>query len=148
MDKSFIRTVLRVVLSSTFALGALSSQAATTTWNVPKGDRYYVDHNEQCVTYVRRFVQGMPAPLNTKEQKRMIKNTSTPKKGRVAIIMIGSVWHLGFIVAADTSGAQQSITYVEANNPLGRTTPRYVKVTCSKVSKCEAEAKIYGYWKP
>jgi hypothetical protein len=148
MDKNFSFAVTRIVLGAALTLGALTSQAATSTWNVPKGDRYYVDHNEQCVTYVRRFVQGMPAPLNTKEQKRKIKNTSTPKQGRVAIIMIGTVGHLGYIVAADTSGAQQSITYVEANNPLGRATPRYVKVTCSKISKCEAEAKIYGYWKP
>lgn len=128
---------------------SLCVEAAVTTTAIKSGDKYYVSKNEECTTYARRFQSKLPYGLYTAADKKRIINTYTPKAGYVAIMSIGSVWHVGYLVGVDNGGGSRSIRLVEHNIPLGTAHPRYREATCgSKISDCEKALSIVGYFKP
>jgi surface antigen len=101
-----------------------------------------------CVAYARsRVAFNFPSNLYTWKQKQAIRNTTTCKKGYVAIINNGrSDGHLAVVEDCDSSGSSQSITITETNWKTGYLTKRTSKT--SKISKSESELGIYGYRKP
>lgn len=148
MWKSGWKLVLQVGACA-LAMMALTAEAAVTTTSIKPGDKYYVGKNEECVIYARRFQPKLPTGLVTAAAKQKIINSYTPKAGRVAIMSIGPVWHVAYVVTVDDSGSSRSINVAEHNIPLGTKTPRYRKATCgSKISDCEKALSIVGYFKP
>lgn len=121
-------------------LTATTAEAAITTDVLGKDSR-------ECVAYARSRVPSLPYNLWTYADKKKIKNSSSCKKGSVAIINTGdSVGHVAVVEDCDSSGSSQSITVTETNWKRGNKTQRTSKT--SKVSKSESELNIYGYFKP
>ena len=142
-------------------VGALTlsvSQAALTNPPMKTGDKYYVQGNEQCVAYVRRFVKFRSGVnLASFSDKKNIVNSSTAKAGRAAIITVlekgtkkpNEYGHIALVTDVDDSGSSRSITIAEHNWPMGAKTSQYRKATCgSNLSDCEKQLSIFGYYKP
>jgi hypothetical protein len=129
-----------IILCLWSMLTATVAEAAITT------DVLGTDSRE-CVAYARSRVPSLPYNLWTWEDKKRIKNSSSCKKGSVAIIDVGNtIGHLAVVEDCDSSGSSQSITIMETNWKPGYLTKRTSKN--SKISQSQSELKIYGYFKP
>ena len=138
-----------IVLAALVAVSGSSAASNPDRDRIKPGEPYYVGHNMECVPYVRLSLPSLPGGLYSLNDKKKIINSSTPKKGRAAIVDIGQHGHIIYITGVDDSGSSRSISYVEHNNPLGTSTPWRGKVTCGKrMSDCEKRLKIVGYYKP
>lgn len=143
------RKAFRISAILVAVLASAASNAAVTTKTITAGDKYFVNGNEECVLHTRRFVKSLPFGLYTLAQKKKIINSSTVGVGRAAIMDLGAVGHTGVVTALDNSGSSRSITIAEHNVPLGAKAPRYRTATCgSKITDCEKQLGILGYYKP
>lgn len=134
MLKKTITLCLGTLLTVTVA------EAAITTDILGKDSR-------ECVAYARARVPSLPYGLTTWQAKKAIKNSSSCKKGSVAIIDVGnSIGHVAVVEHCDSSGSSQSITIKETNWKRGYLTQRTSKT--KKISKSQAELNIYGYYRP
>lgn len=132
-------------LSAIALLGAsLPALAEVPPEPIKPGDKYYrPEYACNCVDYARAFVPSLPRNLWTTEDKKRIKNTSSPKKGRVAIHNFN---HVSVVVDVDDSGKNQSLSIVEANFKTCQLTRRTARG--KDMGKLEKELNIYGYYKP
>ncbi len=125
------------------------SFAGVSTDTIKSGDEYYVSDRAtwgNCVKYARLFKPSLPYGLDTAASKKKVINSSNPKKGRIAIMAVGSFYHVGRVEKEDNEGKNLSITIVEANYRSNQLTRR--KATCTKsIGRCEADLKIIGYFK-
>lgn len=115
------------------------------------GDKdYNSSYRYNCVFYARWLTGGaLPSGLSDLTGKKSIINTDKPKKSRVAIMDIyGNIGHVGYVLDADTSGDNLSITLLEANYPSGVIRKRTIKGKNVKLKDLHKFAKILGYWKP
>ena len=104
-------------------------------------------YSGECTTYARSQVKSLPGNLYTYAQKKAIVNSHTCKAGSVAVIDVGnSIGHVAVVESCDSSGSTQGIQIREANWKAGKITRRTSRT--SKISKSEAELKIYGYFRP
>jgi len=101
----------------------------------------------ECVSYARSRVPSLPYGLNTLADKKRIMNSSSCKKGSVAIIDASSWGHVAYVENCDSSGSTQGITIVEANYKPGKITRRKSQVSGS-ISKAQQELRILGYFRP
>ncbi|HRZ58837.1 MAG TPA: CHAP domain-containing protein [Candidatus Paceibacterota bacterium] len=103
--------------------------------------------SRECVIYARSRVPSLPRNLWTWNDKKAIKNSSSCKKGSVAIIDVGnSIGHVAVVERCDSSGSSQGITITETGWKRGYLTKRTSKT--KKISKSQSELKIYGYYRP
>ena len=137
-------TIKKIYAAVAAAVVTAACNAEVSTATVPSKSKYASGPTE-CVAYARRFA-SFPTGMWTFADKKSMINTGTPKAGRVAVMNMGAVGHVGVVVDVDDTGKAKHIVIAEANNPIGNGA-QFRKATCSKIDDCEKSLHILGYHK-
>ncbi len=164
MKACFIAIFILVVAVSVSTAGSFSDSATS----FKPGDKYYnASYLDNCVLYARWLQKTkLPSGLCTlADKKAIIKTSSNPKKGYVAVLDIFTqpadgycngklvkkgtpVGHVAYVADTDNSGKEKSITLYEANNPGHNERKHVLKGKDKSMKDIEKHFNIIGYWKP